>query len=64
MDAYRQEMIRSTRDDVAAQIERDFANMEDFPFETFGNVQNKRVVSSDRTQMAMVRSNKRFKPGD
>ena len=64
LERQRSERIRATRDDVTAQIKKDFTNMEDFPFETFGNVQNKRVVSSDGTQMAMVRFNKRFKPGD
>ena len=64
LDRQRSERIRATRDGVTAQIEKDFANMENFPFETFGNVQNKRVVVSDGTQMAMMRSNKRFKPGD
>ena len=64
MDVYRQERIRSTREDVAAQIRRDFADMEGFPFNAIGNAQGKRVVVSDGTQMEMMRSNKRFKPGD
>ena len=64
MDVYRQERIRSTREDVAAQIRRDFADMEGFPFNAIGNAQGKRVVVSDGTQMEMMRSNKRFNPGD
>ena len=64
VEVYRQERIRSTREDVAAQIRREFADMEDFPFNAIGNDQGKRVVVSDGTQMEMMRSNKRFKPGD
>ena len=64
MEMYRQERIRSTREDVAAQIRREFADMGNFPFNAIGNDQGKRVVVSDGTQMEMMRSNKRFKPGD
>ena len=64
MDINRKKMMRATRDEVTANIEEDFADMENFPFETFGNDKNKRVVSSDGTQMAIMRSNKRYKPGD
>ena len=64
VEVYRQERIRSTREDVAAQIRREFADMEDFPFNAIGNDQGRRVVVSDGTQMEMMRSNKRFKPGD
>ena len=62
MDVHRKKMIRSTRVSVAAQIEKDFADMEDFPFNTTSKVQGKRVVVSDGTQMEMMRFNKRFKP--
>jgi len=64
MDVYRQERIRSTRVVFAAQIRREFAEMENFPFNAIGNDQGKRVVVSDDIQMEMMRSNKRFKPGD
>ena len=64
IDVYRQERIRSTREDVAAQIRRDFADMEDFPFNAIGNTQGKRVVVSDDAQMEMMQSNKRFKQGN
>ena len=64
MDVQSKERLRSTRDSVAAQIQRDFADMEDFPFHTMSNVQDKRVVVSDGTQIEMMRSRKRYKPGD
>ena len=64
MDAQSKERLRATRDSVAAQIQRDFADMEGFPFHTMSNVQDKRVVVSDGTQMEMMRSHKRYKPGD
>ena len=64
LDVHRKKMIKSTRVRVAAQIEKDFADMEDFPFDATSKVQGKRVVVSDGTQMEMMRFNKRFKPGD
>ena len=64
MDINRNKMMRATREKVTAKIKEDFANMEKFPFETFGKETNKRVVSSDGTQMAIMRSNKRYRPGD
>ena len=64
MDAQSKERLRATRDSVVAQIQRDFADMEGFPFHTMSNVQDKRVVVSNDTQMEMMRSHKRYKPGD
>ena len=64
IDVYRKERIRSIREDVAVQINRDFANMEEFPSNAVGNAQGKKVVVSDGIQMEMMRSNKSFKPGD
>ena len=63
MDAQSKERLRATRDSVVAQIQRDFADMEGFSFHTMSNVQDKRMVVIDRTQMEMMRSHERYKPG-
>ena len=64
MDHNRNERVKATRDGITVQIEKDFTDIEAFPFQTCSKFQNKRVVVGDGTQMTMMRSNKRFKPGD